>query len=178
MMKDDEVSMVRSLVTMRRLVEAYGYSITRSGFMHCPFHQDKTPSMKIYDGNRGYYCFVCHAGGDVIDFVMRHDGLGFEAAVRHLAGMFQIQLTDGKTELSPKDKKAISDRMRQREAAEKARKDAYKRLSVLSEHIHRLECLQAEFKPLSGLWCAIQRKLELLSGRWESEFDSYGRSER
>lgn len=172
MLKDDEVSMVRSLVTMRQLAEAYGYSITRSGFMRCPFHQDKTPSMKIYDGNRGYYCFVCHAGGDVIDFVMRHDGLGFEAAVRHLAGMFQIQLTDGKTELSPKDKKAISDRKRQREAAEKARRDAENRLNVLSEHIHRLDGLQAEFKPLSGLWCAIQRKLELLEGRWDTEWET------
>ena len=31
----------------------------------CPFHNDKTPSMKL---DRRYHCFGCGADGDVIDF--------------------------------------------------------------------------------------------------------------
>ena len=178
MLRESEIDNIRHSVPMKDLASMYGYKVTPSGFMRCPFHGDSHPSMKVYDKDKGYYCFVCHQGGDIFDFVRKHDGLAFEPAVRHIAEMFSIPLSDEKTELSPKDKKAISDKKRQREAAEKARRDAENSLNVLSEHIHRLEGLQAEFKPLSGLWCAIQRKLELLSGRWESEFNSYGRSER
>ena len=31
----------------------------------CPFHNDKTPSMKL---DQRYHCFGCGADGDVIDF--------------------------------------------------------------------------------------------------------------
>lgn len=38
----------------------------------CPFHQEKTPSMVVYDDHaKGFCCFGCQASGSVIDFVMR-----------------------------------------------------------------------------------------------------------
>ena len=177
MLRESEIHNILHSVPMRELAAMYGYKVTPSGFMRCPFHGDKHPSMKVYDKDRGYYCFVCNCGGDVIDFVRKHDGLAFEPAVRHIAEMFSIPLSDENTELSPKDKKAISDRKMKREAAETARRDRLNRLKTLSEHIHRLEGLQAEFKPLSGLWCAIQKKYERLCYEWDLEFETYGRGE-
>lgn len=57
---------------------------TRSdGFAKCPFHDEKTGSMKVYKDNR-YHCFGCGADGDVIDLVMKLAGLGFIPAVRHI----------------------------------------------------------------------------------------------
>ncbi len=58
----------------------------------CPFHEEKTPSFSV-DPERGvYYCFGCHAGGDLIDFVMRLERLDFPTAVERLARRFGVQL--------------------------------------------------------------------------------------
>lgn len=80
--------------------------------------------MKIYDGSRGFYCFVCSAGGDIYDFVMRHDGLEFPKAVERVAEMFGIPLSDGKSSLSDDERKRILQRKAEMEAKEQA-KQAY-----------------------------------------------------
>lgn len=53
----------------------------------CPFHSEKTPSCVVYADtqNPHFYCFGCHAGGDVISFLMQIEGLGYMDAVRMLA---------------------------------------------------------------------------------------------
>lgn len=57
----------------------------------CPFHSDKTPSMKI---NKTYfYCFGCHSTGDVIDFTARLFNLSPLDAARKLALDFGIDPT-------------------------------------------------------------------------------------
>lgn len=52
----------------------------------CPFHKDRRPSLTVYPATGSYYCFGCGAGGDVIDFVCRLQGLSFKEAVDFLAG--------------------------------------------------------------------------------------------
>lgn len=52
----------------------------------CPFHGDSRPSLVVYPANRGYYCFGCGAGGDVIDFVSRLHQVGFREAATMLTG--------------------------------------------------------------------------------------------
>ena len=51
----------------------------------CPFHSEKTPSCVVYTQNNSFYCFGCHAGGDVITFIMKIEGLQYMDAVRMLA---------------------------------------------------------------------------------------------
>ncbi|MCP4901049.1 MAG: DNA primase [bacterium] len=64
----------------------------RSWLGLCPFHEEKTPSFTV-DPTKGlYYCFGCHAGGDIINFVMRLEHLGFPEAVEQLAQRFGVQL--------------------------------------------------------------------------------------
>ena len=48
----------------------------------CPFHKDKTPSLNIK--NNYYYCHGCNATGDVIDFVIKKDGISFRQAIMKL----------------------------------------------------------------------------------------------
>ena len=50
----------------------------------CPFHEDEHPSLVVYPETRSFYCFGCGAGGDVIDFVRRAEGLGFREALERL----------------------------------------------------------------------------------------------
>ena len=56
---------VKQSVTTRQAAEHYGIRVGRNGMACCPFHNDKTPSMKL---DRRYHCFGCGADGDVIDF--------------------------------------------------------------------------------------------------------------
>ncbi len=59
----------------------------------CPFHGDTRPSLVVYPQAANYYCFGCGAGGDVIDFVSRVNGVGFVAAVRMLNGEAPMKCT-------------------------------------------------------------------------------------
>ncbi|RED11170.1 DNA primase [Pontivivens insulae] len=52
----------------------------------CPFHQEKTASFHVDDRKGFYYCFGCHAKGDVIKFVRETDNLEFMDAMEMLAG--------------------------------------------------------------------------------------------
>lgn len=52
----------------------------------CPFHDERTPSFHVRPGVGRWHCFGCDEGGDVIEFVMRMDGLPFVEAVEYLAG--------------------------------------------------------------------------------------------
>ena len=174
MLRDEDIQNVKQ-IPMRQIAQMYGYQVTRSGFMRCPFHNDSSPSMKVYDGSRGYYCFVCHSGGDVIDFVMEHDGIGFEQAVRLIAEHFGIPISDGKNELSDAERKRIAEKKALQDAAETERKARQERLRKVARDLHWLEERQGEFKPLGPVWCMMQRKIEKLKYEWECGFENFGR---
>jgi len=63
-------------------------SLRRSGanlFGLCPFHGEKTASFSVNPDKGIYYCFGCHKGGGVINFMMELEGLSYPDAVRSLA---------------------------------------------------------------------------------------------
>lgn len=59
----------------------------------CPFHSEKTGSFTVSPHRQIYYCFGCHAGGDVIDFVSRAERCSQHDAVRHLAERYAIDIS-------------------------------------------------------------------------------------
>ena len=60
----------------------------------CPFHNEKTPSLKIDPARQSFYCFGCHQGGDVFKFVQLTDDVSFPDAVRKLAERAHIELSN------------------------------------------------------------------------------------
>ena len=69
----------------------------------CPFHSEKTPSFHVHAERQFFYCFGCHAKGDVIHFVEKMEGLTFADALRWLGERYGIPL-DGRSRSS--DRKA------------------------------------------------------------------------
>lgn len=69
----------------------------------CPFHQEKTPSFSISPEDGLYYCFGCHAGGDVFSFVEKMENLSFMEAVERLAEAAHLELPQA--EVSPEEKR-------------------------------------------------------------------------
>ena len=83
---------IKDLVSVKDVCNMYGFKIDRKGFMRCIFHNEKTASMKVYEGNKGYYCFGCGSGGDVIDFMQRAFNLSFTEAISKLNNDFNLGL--------------------------------------------------------------------------------------
>lgn len=72
--------------------QKYGIDIDRHGFARCPFHHEKTASFKVYSGDRGYFCYGCHASGSVIDLVMKLFDVSAGDACRRLSDDFRLGL--------------------------------------------------------------------------------------
>lgn len=64
----------------------------------CPFHNEKTASFHIEVDKKFYYCFACHAGGDVIKFIMEQEKVSYVDAITSLAKRsgIEIKYADGK----------------------------------------------------------------------------------
>ena len=78
---------IKQTVTTRQAAQMYGLLVNRSGMARCPFHEDHNPSMKVDDR---FYCFGCHASGDVIDFTARLFGISLKDAAKKLSEDFGI----------------------------------------------------------------------------------------
>ena len=62
--------------------------LTRKGNRYwglCPFHQEKTASFSVTPERNMFYCFGCHAGGDMISYIMKRENMEFREAVEYLA---------------------------------------------------------------------------------------------
>jgi DNA primase len=51
----------------------------------CPFHKEKTPSFSVSPAKEIFYCFGCHKGGSVFNFVMEMERVSFPEAIRIVA---------------------------------------------------------------------------------------------
>lgn len=87
------VDVVSNFVTLKRKGTSY------VGI--CPFHDDSHPSMTVNEAHQFYKCFVCDAGGDVIDFVQRYHNMTFPEAIEWCCR--QAGLEYKSTEQSPED---------------------------------------------------------------------------
>ena len=70
----------------------------------CPFHQEKTPSFMVSPQKEIFHCFGCGEGGNVFNFLMKHEKTSFIEAVERLAERAGISL--------PKDKASQEDASR------------------------------------------------------------------
>jgi DNA primase len=63
----------------------------------CPFHQGTHRNFSVSPKKRMYYCFVCHAGGDVFNFLQKRLGLDWPSAVRTVAEKSGIEIREVET---------------------------------------------------------------------------------
>lgn len=60
----------------------------------CPFHSEKTPSFSVSPEKQIFHCFGCGTGGNVVTFLMKHDGLSFPEALKLLADRYGITIPE------------------------------------------------------------------------------------
>jgi DNA primase catalytic core len=87
-----EIERLKREVSLERLAEARGIRLQRHGadlLGLCPFHDDHEPSLVITPSKNLWHCLgACQAGGSVIDWVMRAEGVSF----RHAAELLRADL--------------------------------------------------------------------------------------
>jgi DNA primase catalytic core len=85
---DVELEKLKRDVSLVRLCEAKGVALSRQGPDNlvglCPFHEETTGSFVVSPKKNVFHCLGCRAGGSVIDFVMRAEGVSFRHAVELL----------------------------------------------------------------------------------------------
>jgi DNA primase len=84
----DQIDRLKQDVAIQRLAEHMGVVLKRHGadlIGLCPFHDDHDPSLVISPKNNLWHCLgACQAGGSVIDWVMKAEGVSFRHAVELL----------------------------------------------------------------------------------------------
>jgi DNA primase catalytic core len=85
---DEELERLKRDVSVQRLAEARSIALKQHGadlIGLCPFHDDTSPSLVISPERNLWHCLgACHAGGSVIDWVMKAEGVSFRHAVELL----------------------------------------------------------------------------------------------
>ncbi|HET7233987.1 MAG TPA: DNA primase, partial [Longimicrobium sp.] len=69
----------------------------------CPLHGGEGPNFSV-DPAKGFYkCFVCGEGGTVYTFLMKHLGMSYPDAIRHVAARVGIEVPDERAERQEED---------------------------------------------------------------------------
>ena len=97
---------LRSRISLEEIVSEY-VPLKQKGRRFwgcCPFHNEKTPSFSVDSESQLYYCFGCHKGGTVINFVMELERMDFQEAVKYLAERAHMELP----EAGPREKSTFN----------------------------------------------------------------------
>ena len=74
----------------------------------CPFHNEKTPSFSVSSNKQMYYCFGCHASGNVYTFLMKYENDTFPEAIKILADRGKASRSGGDTGTEEKSRQTYA----------------------------------------------------------------------
>ena len=96
---DKTIENIKNRITISDVMGNYAQIVHRGGrdWVKCPFHgggNEKTPSCSIDNSTGRYYCFGCHASGDIFTLVQEKEGVDFPQAVEMLAKKAGVELEE------------------------------------------------------------------------------------
>ena len=139
---DDEavIIMVDSNIQRENILpseKAHGLKVGRTGMACCPFHSDKSPSMKL---DERYYCFGCGATGDAVDLTAKLFGIGLREAAVKLAEDFGLNYDS-------RQKPSVRPRIREPTPEQKYQKGENHCYKVLTDYFHLLREWEKKYAP-------------------------------
>jgi len=100
--RSDIVEVINARVPLKRKGKEYTAC--------CPFHNEKTPSFTVSENKQFYYCFGCHAKGNVIGFLMDYEHLSYVDAIESLAADQHLDVPhedNGRADKNKQDKQPL-----------------------------------------------------------------------
>ncbi|MFY0256508.1 CHC2 zinc finger domain-containing protein [Chitinophaga sp. 30R24] len=98
---------IKQQLTLSSVLQHYGLKPDKHLRLHCPFHDDKTPSLQVYYKTHTCYCFSsnCKTHGkalDVIDFVMYKDSCNKHEAIEKCKQLIGVPLYQNSVPSAPR----------------------------------------------------------------------------
>lgn len=102
-----EITEIKSRLSIAAVLAHYGIKADKNARICCPFHDDKTPSMQVYEKTGTVYCFSgnCKTHGkalDVIDFILHKEGIN-----KHEALKKATELIEGTPQVLPTARQTV-----------------------------------------------------------------------
>lgn len=105
--------------TVQKILDAADIVEVVSDFVHlkrsgsgykglCPFHNERTPSFSVSKTKNLCKCFSCGKGGSPVNFIMEHEQLSFNEALRYLAKKYNIEIVEH--EMTDKEREEETER--------------------------------------------------------------------
>ena len=90
---------VNKILDAAQIVDVVGDFVTlkKRGANHiacCPFHNEKTPSFSVSASKGIYKCFGCGKSGTAVSFVMEHENMTYNEALKYLAKKYHIEVVE------------------------------------------------------------------------------------
>ncbi len=185
MISDGDILKIKSTTNMYDLIEHLGFVINQKGYILCPFHDDKRPSMQVFKGytkKDGFYCRSCLTGGDIIKFIQLYMNMTFDDAATWIAHEFGIPI-DEEIGLTEAERAEISGKIAakifSRSVNERWIEVVCSKLSMISGRIHLYESIMQceassnEAEPFTEIFCQMANRIPILKGEWDYWFDLY-----
>jgi DNA primase len=82
-----EISEIKRRLSIETVLQHYNLTPDRNRQICCPFHEDDTPSCRIYPQTNSFHCFGCGATGDQIEFIERYEKCSKHEALTQAAAL-------------------------------------------------------------------------------------------
>ena len=146
---------IKDSVSMSDILARYGLpKPNRAGFIRCPFHNERTASMRIY--KKDFHCFGCGANGDVFTFVQMYEGISFKDAYKSLGGTYENH--ENEPDFASKRREYQRRMQKLTEAKRKVQREQEK--ANLRKELHLLFMAKELLPPFSDNWCYAVNKFE------------------
>ena len=150
-MKFDKISEIKNKISMSDILNKYSFKKSRNNFICCPFHSEKTPSMKIYE--QDFHCFGCGEHGDVISFVQKLFGLSFPDTLKKIDTDFNLGLFE---HISNRKRLDIS-------------RQSYRRKKERERQKQEIEDVKNRYWDIFGEWARLDRNKTLYAPKTPDE---------
>jgi len=117
-----DISTIKSQIGVTSVLERLGHQVKNKRAL-CPFHDDHSPSLQVYEDTASVYCFSCQRGGDIFDLLDTVKHLALPEAIDWLADNFN---TPRYARLEKKSQEQI--------LAERTEKQALEGFDLLLQH--------------------------------------------
>ena len=135
---------------MLEIASRYGIRVDKKGFCKCIFHDEKTPSMKLYKDS--FYCFSCQKSGDIFSFVQQIDHVDFKTAFQSLGGTYEKPTFESQLAIYRAQKKK-EQRIKEEEKLKRRKELNNTLIDVYRYWMNRSE-------PFSETWCSSCNALQ------------------
>ena len=142
---------IKETYSIRDILARYDLHPDRRGYIPCPFHAEKTSSLKVYD--RDFCCFgECGANGDIFTFVPMMEDVSFKEAFQLLGGAYGEPTCSARLIVYKAQKRREMKRKEQRRLAER------RRLNNMLISVYRAYMKRSE--PFSDVWTDCYNRLQ------------------